>query len=366
MKYIISKWSIKKLYDTFKKKNLNLSPQYQRNFIWSIKDQQTLIESILKPNPIPNFFLLQKGNSYEMVDGQQRGRTIIGFLDGQFKDINKHSYSKQIHGKMLDYEFPVTIITDTEGESIEKFYAMVNKTGIHLNKTEIRKADFYSTNINNLVEEINSSKKFKALKIFTESSLKRMNDIEFISELLVLIKDGHVDKKNHIDDYFSNDLTKEECGELNIKFNNVLDKISSLNTIFEINKTRYKQRNDFYTLFDFVYNYSSLKLDTLQVFYKILVLISGDIKPTQEKCEALKEYARNCVTQSNSKNAREHRFLFFKDLLINKSKSPNKVQRQILSFYGLQKDDFVVFDGFLIINWSKLNVQKHIEFEDAV
>jgi uncharacterized protein with ParB-like and HNH nuclease domain len=89
MKYTIAKWTIKKLLSVYEKGMLNLSPPYQRNFIWSISDQQYLIESILKNNPIPNFFLLKKENGYlEMVDGQQRSRTMLSFINNQFKDIH--------------------------------------------------------------------------------------------------------------------------------------------------------------------------------------------------------------------------------------------------------------------------------------
>src|SRR5690606_8363891 len=117
--------------------------------------------------------------------------------------------SEQTHPNFMIFLFPVTIIHDIEGESIEKFYALVNKTGIHLNKPEVRKADFYSTKLLTLVNEIAESKKFLALKLFAEATLKRMNDKEFISELLVLIKDGHVDKKGHLDEYFKTDITDD-------------------------------------------------------------------------------------------------------------------------------------------------------------
>ncbi len=60
MKFEITNWTIKNLYDTYNKGDLNLSPPYQRNFIWSTQDQQTLVDSISKNIPIPNFFLLEK------------------------------------------------------------------------------------------------------------------------------------------------------------------------------------------------------------------------------------------------------------------------------------------------------------------
>jgi hypothetical protein len=365
MKFTVTKWTIKKLVDYYSKGKLNLSPPYQRNFIWSTSDQQYLIESVLKNNPIPNFFILKNDNGQmEMVDGQQRSRTILSFINKQFKDTKGLIFSKDTHGSMLNFEFPITIITDIEGESIEKFYALVNKTGIHLNKPEVRKADYYNTNLLNLINEIATSKNFKELKIFTENSLKRMNDVEFISELVVVIKKGNVDKKGQLDEYFKNDLRIEECSEIKLRFYNALDKINILNQVYNINKTRYKQRNDFYTLFNFVINNKEVSLEALIYFYKILVLIGSDIKPTQENCEPLKEYARNCVTQSNSKSARESRLKFFNDLLLNRTNKLNKVQSQILSFYNLnEKENELMLDGHLVFKIDKLLQIKNINFQ---
>ncbi len=363
MKFTLTEWSLKKLYDTYKKGNLNLSPPYQRNFIWTLDDQRILIDSIKRNKPIPTFFLLQIGaNKYEMVDGQQRSRTIISFIDRGFTDLSSHLFDNAEYSGLLKFEIPITIITDKEGESIEKFYALVNKTGIHLNKPEVRRADFYNTNLLKLVNDIASSSNFKAIKLFTDSSLKRMNDIEFISELVVLVKKGHVDKKGMLDDYFKADLRTDECNEIKMKFMLVFDRISKLNRFYPISKSRYKQRNDFYTLFDFILNNPSLSDETLAYFYKILILISADIKPTQDNCEPLKEYARSCVTQSNSKSARENRLTFFNKLLLNTDKQPNITQKQILSFYNIDPKKMKSIGSFYTIDLGSLSSVKNISF----
>ena len=363
MKYSITKWTIKKLYSTFKSGNLNLSPPYQRNFIWTTEDQQTLIDSINKKIPIPNFFILEDGKGkYEMVDGQQRSRTIINFIDKSFKDFSGKFYSVEAFPNFLEFLFPLTIIHDIEGAEIQKFYALVNKSGIHLNKPEVRKADFYATNLLKLVNEVATSRKLSALKLFTDTSLKRMNDKEFVSELIILIKDGHVDKKGLIDDYFEKDISDELSNELKRKFISLLDRIHILNSYYPINKTRFKQRNDFYTLCDFILNYSPYEESELIYFYKVLVLIGSDIKPTQDKCKSLKEYARNCVTQSNSKLARENRLKFFLLLLKNPKERPNAVQNDLMRFYGYEVKKLKKLVRHYTLNIRELNKQKNIEF----
>lgn len=363
MKYSITEWTINKLYTAFKSEKLDLSPPYQRNFIWSTEDQQTLIDSINKKIPIPNFFILENGNEvYEMVDGQQRSRTIINFIDQGYRDFEEHFYSKESHPDFLQFIFPVTIIHDIEGESIQKFYALVNKTGIHLNKPEVRKADFYTTKLLKLVDEIASSKKLLALNLFTETTLKRMNDREFVSEIIVLLKDGHVDKKGLLDEYFEEDITDDLYSDLKRRFNSVINKIHLLNTVHPISKTRYRQRNDFYTLFDFIINYNPYSESEMIYFYKLLVLIGPDIKPTQDECESLKEYARNCVTQSNSKNARTNRLSFFQALLTNKKGNPNNTQRDIMKFYDFKDKKLKKLTTYNTLNLKEISAKKKIEF----
>lgn len=68
-----------------KKDKINLHPPYQRNFIWSSKDQKLLIDSIMKGYPLPNFFIYKNENeTYDMVDGQQRATTISKYVKGEF------------------------------------------------------------------------------------------------------------------------------------------------------------------------------------------------------------------------------------------------------------------------------------------
>ncbi len=362
MKYQNTEWSLGKLYHQYKSGNIDLSPPYQRNFIWSLSDRQTLIKSVNKHIPIPTFFLLQTlDGKYQMVDGQQRSRTIISFIDKGFPNEEGHYYDAKRFPEFLKFKIPIAIITDSEAMPIEKFYALVNKTGVHLNKPEVRKADFYNTRFLDLVNSIASSTQFTKLKIFTESTLKRMNDIEFISELVVLVKDGHVDKKGQLDDYYETDILSEEMNTIQSIFMDVLDKLLLLNKIYTLQKTRYKQRNDFYTLFDFILNNDDLSDDTLTYFYRILVLIGGDIKPTQEECEPLQEYARNCVTQSNSKAARDNRLNFFNKLFLNTSDKANSTQKQVLKFYGLAATQVVEVEDYLTINADSLAEIKKLE-----
>jgi len=60
-------------------------PDYQRNFVWSIRQSSLLIESFLLGLPVPQvFFYVDEENKSEVIDGQQRIMSVVFFLDGYF------------------------------------------------------------------------------------------------------------------------------------------------------------------------------------------------------------------------------------------------------------------------------------------
>ena len=358
MKFRIESWTIKQLKDKYDEGKLNLNPPYQRKFIWSLKDQQTLIQSILKGYAIPNVFLFEvKTGFFDMVDGQQRTRTILGFIEHQFKTLDGIVYNGIVNKSTFDkYIIPITIIEKIENdESIEDFYSLVNKSGIHLNRPELKKAEYFDTNFLKLITELSNNEDFQSLDLFTETTSKRMNDIDFISELVTYLIEGISDKKIKVDKVFENDITENKYESLKTQFENILSVFSQLNTLYPLKKTRYKQRNDFYSLFGFIDKNLTLNTDTIKYFYQLLLKFNDDITPSNEKCEPFQLYAFHCISQSNSKSAREERLNILSNIFLNKNEKTNKHQKAILKYYGLSTDDIATIEGYLNISLEKLN-----------
>lgn len=314
---------------------IDLKPSYQRNEVWSKKDQQSLIDSILAGFPIPNFFIYKKpSGSIEMVDGQQRARAIYNFYKGQITDSNKISFNTIKPNDFLDYKINITEIDGVVDEdSIRKFYVLVNKKGVQLNASEINKADFAATKFMLLVEEILENQNFSNLELFTDATVKRMNDRSYVEELVVYLLKGITDKKLAVEKTYETDIDDNQYVFLKSRFESILERLTILNTYTLINKSRYKQRNDFYTLFNFIN--SGLEIDSVQVLlyqYRILLMIEKFISPSNDECEPFKYYANNCITQSNSKKARTERLLFFEELLRNKETDKNESFQDVTNF----------------------------------
>jgi hypothetical protein len=102
------RWPISALLKLFSEKKINLSPRYQRNDIWSLSAQRRLIDTVQRGYPMPNFFVRLRPNGFEMVDGQQRARTLIGYWNGEFSDKSKVTLTKEIKANP---EFRSTIVS---------------------------------------------------------------------------------------------------------------------------------------------------------------------------------------------------------------------------------------------------------------
>ncbi|MGB0929797.1 MAG: DUF262 domain-containing protein, partial [Chitinophagales bacterium] len=88
-KYISIKserWSISFVHDLITKYgDLELNPDFQRNFVWDYKRKSRLIESLMLKIPIPTFYLSETNyGKYQVVDGLQRLTTITEFMDNKF------------------------------------------------------------------------------------------------------------------------------------------------------------------------------------------------------------------------------------------------------------------------------------------
>jgi hypothetical protein len=366
MIYRIENWSLWDLIEAYKSKKLDLNPPFQRQFIWSKKDQQVLLRSILNGIAIPNIFLQQTASgTFNMVDGQQRTRTILAFVNHEIETFEGEAYKPAVHDIVLKkYHIPVTIVTKLErDETIEQFYALVNSSGLHLNRPELKTAEFFGTRFMKLVKELSNLQAFLDLKLFTDATTKRMTDEDFTSELLTQLLWGRTDKKLGVDKLFERDVTQEESTALRRDFKKVIGLFSKLDGLHPIRKTRYKQRNDFYSLFGMYHEVISKPTAFHKYVYELLVLFDPHVVPSNNQCSPFQQYAFHCVSQSNSKNAREERHSILSDLFLNESPEPNVRQKQVLKFYDVKANTMVQLKGYTCFDLKSM--QKSNRWIDA-
>ena len=366
LRFTTEQWPISQLVQLYEANRINLSPHYQRNSIWSLSNQRSLIATVTLGNPLPTFFVRTlPRNKFEMVDGQQRSRSIIGYWNGEFADNNRLTLTPAIkaeprNSKAFDsfmaYKLSVTLLDQSfTDKEVEDFYVLVNSSGMRLNRPELFKAEYYSTRFLKLATELAGAPVFEALSLFSDKSSDRMNDIDFVSELIALLSFGFNDKKEKVDALYASDISEAQYRDLKQRFEATLGRITKLDAIVPINRTRFKQKGDFYTLFGFVANNPNLSAKALEHFYDILLRLSSHIRPSQENCDPLMEYAVNCVTQSNSKKAREARNKLFDELFLNSSGQPNPTQQSIAEYFRLTDKDYETIGSSLVFRIAALD-----------
>jgi len=79
-----SDYTVSVLYDMWENDDIEI-PDYQRKYVWTIKQASLLIDSILTGLPIPPlFFYIDDQNKNLVIDGQQRLLSTIFFISGLF------------------------------------------------------------------------------------------------------------------------------------------------------------------------------------------------------------------------------------------------------------------------------------------
>lgn len=83
---------------------IDLKPDFQRNYVWKGKQKSALIESLLLRIPIPTIYLNEtEEGKFIVADGVQRIQTIISFMGNDFK-LSNMEYLTQFEGSFYKRE----------------------------------------------------------------------------------------------------------------------------------------------------------------------------------------------------------------------------------------------------------------------
>jgi uncharacterized protein with ParB-like and HNH nuclease domain len=222
---------------------INLKPEFQRDFVWDINRASLFIDSLIIGLPIPNIFLAKTNadESFKVIDGQQRLKTIYYFFKEKFKSNGKERIFKLKNLENRDWNdksfselnlvdqrrfknavLGTTIIEhiSSEGKTINDIFYRLNTSGMPLNDQEIRNC-VYSGNFNEFLKTINLNKDWRSL-LGNETPDKRFKDVELILRFFALYYNfGNYNKpmRDFLSDYMDFNRTIEsEKGKLKNNF----------------------------------------------------------------------------------------------------------------------------------------------------
>jgi hypothetical protein len=267
-------YSINDFLEWSNNKQLELNPKFQRRSVWTDTARSYLMDTIVRGKPIPKVFIRQKLNVQtrqsirEVVDGQQRLRTILSYLKDGFVISKKHhptfgglffsqlnQVDENIQSSILNYEISTDLLVNMPDSEILDIFGRLNSYSVTLNEQEKIHANHFGpfkTLADRVAHTYNSF--WTDNKILSDKEILRMADVNLCADLLIAMIEG-IKSKKQIKSFYSNYERGFEYDpvELEKKFS---ETINTIQGIFknELKETEFKRIHIFYTLFTGIFH----------------------------------------------------------------------------------------------------------------
>lgn len=254
---------------------LNLEPPYQRKSVWTLKDRKFFLDTIFRNYPCPAVFIHkvtdEEGKTtYNVVDGKQRLQTILMFknndliIDKDFGDVTLNGKKfKELttdqKRKFWDYIIVVDFVDLPNSDLINEVFDRLNRNAKNLNEQELRHAKYSGWFITETEKEAENLF-WETVKISTKARVKRMKDVQFVSELLMVILEKKIVgfNQDHINEIYAKydnptDIEPDFEEDLFLKEKERIKKfIEKLEDANQVITTWATTVNNFYTLWSLI------------------------------------------------------------------------------------------------------------------
>lgn len=189
----------------FDSKKITAEVDYQRqDGLWGTPKKTLFIESVYWNLPVPPVYVWEREDgTWEIIDGQQRLKTIKEYLSGDKRVLNKkyfeipesedkikEKFDYDIDGdeynEMMDKSIVVEIIHSTNEEWIKfELFTRLNRGSVKLSAQELRRVLFrskYNENLSKKITDISNEGRF------SEFFSKRKNDEEIFFRFIWVYK----------------------------------------------------------------------------------------------------------------------------------------------------------------------------------
>ena len=228
-------------------------PGFQRGFVWTGPEKSRFIESLILGLPVPNVFLAQdaKTRNLNIVDGQQRLRSLGDYLEGKFylsgqdiqeelkgcyfsREVAKAKSSKVLsdsdaraladavlHSIVIkpDPSYDDPDLGHEYNQAVIQIFKRLNTSGKPLQAHEIRTSIFYGP-LDDMLRELNENPDWRALFGKPHSRLK---DMELILRFIAL-REKHEDYRSPMPKFLdtfmedNRDMAEAQVDELKAAF----------------------------------------------------------------------------------------------------------------------------------------------------
>lgn len=255
---MLEQYPISDILEWIDQKKLFLNPHFQRRPVWAPQAKTFFIDTILRDRPVPNIYIRTKVNLRtrqsvrEVVDGQQRLRTIHEFANDQFalssraeefRGLRYQDLDSEKQQAFLSYKIGVVQLFNADDDVVIDVFKRINSYGLTVNPQELRHAK-YSGDFRWIVEA--SSKRWAILwdsyRVVGLQARVRMADDELIAQLYGIILEGVTDGGQPAIEKLYRKYDQTVPSDASSKVDEVLDyMVSTLPEIFHTSLTRAAQ-----------------------------------------------------------------------------------------------------------------------------
>jgi len=199
---------------------LDIRPKYQREFVYTGKQRDAVIETITNGFPLNVMYWVKTDQgSYEVLDGQQRTISIGQYVNSDFSlnDRFFHNLTSEEQNKILDYELMIYFCEGTNRERLD-WFRIINIAGEKLTEQELRNAVYTGPWLSDAKLKFSKSNCAAYLLANDGGQLLGGSPIrqEYLETALSWINDGH------IEDYMAKHQHDSDAEELWEYFQNVV------------------------------------------------------------------------------------------------------------------------------------------------
>lgn len=234
-------WSVNSFKKRFEKGEINFDNPIQRGIVWNKKMSSLYIHSLLYDILIYQkpFLVSKKENGWDVLDGKQRGNTLINYinnefaltglekepplsLDGKLYLLNGKKFKQldeDLQMKILDFQIEMAVLENAPVE-IEALFFERSNSGKAMAKVDLARSKNRSMSI---VKEIASHKIFSVM--FSKDVLKKLPQDEIVVKTWQALNETEPDySAKHFTELMEGlDITEEDQTTINSVYDNIFE-----------------------------------------------------------------------------------------------------------------------------------------------
>lgn len=316
---------IQDLLNAHEREELDVSPWYQRRAVWSNSHKAYLVNSVFETMPVPTIYIRHKidlereKTVKEVVDGQQRCRSIIDYKDNAFTarhpDHGRRVYYRDLSAsqrqQFLMAKLPVAYLIGANDSDVIEIFGRLNAVSKTLNPQEKRAAkwsgEFHQFCLREAADRLPI---WRNLGIFTANDISRMAEVQFSAEISMALVDGMSDfSAARVDAAYRQwDDDFPERQVVASRMSRVYDKIASVKPS-AVRDTIFSRSPVFYSLVLVLDSLDRLPAGTeLEETLAEIDARFNDPRPAAERAEEDLEFVAACTASTQRIRSRQTRF----------------------------------------------------------